>query len=92
MTAQAELRLLLPLAPQQAQMREVQLVRQKRQQPLGMKLGKADAIRSRRIGSDKQREKMFVNFDGEIAQPLLVRGQEAACDCAVGGRASGCPC
>ena len=64
MAAQAELRLLLPLAPQQAQMGEIELVRQERQQALGMKLGEADAVRCCGVGSDKQRQEVLVNFDG----------------------------
>ena len=58
-------------------MGEVEFVRQERQQALGMKLGKADAVGSCAVGPDKQCEKVFVDLDGQIAQALLVRGQKA---------------
>src|ERR1039458_6247864 len=37
-----------------------------------MKLRESDAVRSGAIGPDKQRQKMFVDLDGEIAEALLV--------------------
>ena len=91
MTAEAELRLFLPFAPQQPQMRKVQLMRQERQQALRMKLGEADAVRRCGIGSDKERKKVFVDLDGEIAEALFVRG-EVRHGIAVADRASGCRC
>src|SRR5208337_1962568 len=72
MAESAEVRLFLPLAPQQAQVGEVELMRQERKQALRMELIECDAVRSRAIRADKQRQEMFVDLDGEVAEALLV--------------------
>src|SRR5271165_6278484 len=55
---------------------EVEFMRQERKQALRMELSESDAVRSCGISSDEQRQKMFVNLDGEIAEALLVLRQE----------------
>ena len=90
-SAQAELRFLFPLAPQQPQMRKVQFMRQERQQPLRMKLVEGDAIGRCGIGADEECKEVFVDLDGEVADSLLVLRQYRH-DIAVADRASGCRC
>src|SRR5215471_21838811 len=63
--------LFFPLAPHQAQMGEIELVRQEGQQLLGMELRKVDAIRRCRIRADEQRQKMLVDFNDKVAEALL---------------------
>src|SRR5690242_1936015 len=72
-TEKPQLSFLSPPSPNHPQMRVVELVWQKAEQLFGMKIGEVQTIRRRAVGSDKEREEMFDDFDRQISDVFLFR-------------------
>ena len=65
-------RLLLPASPEHAQMGKIQLMGQKSEDAFGVEFRELQPVRRGAVGADEERQKMFVDLQGQVSQIFLV--------------------